>query len=177
MDKALLEKLQDCDRTVSQERHDNPEGHQRALYCGRVRTEARKQYAAAGGRAESMKEYLATLPFRFVREQAKEKNGQDMSVRVELQLTGAQATKFCLFIEHGKLQVEPGCAVDTGKGTAEKPNGDPINTRVTMPGNIYLQLVNGEMSAARAYLGGDIHIEGNKGLVKKMAEILPPHEG
>ena len=111
-------------------------------------------------RISSCQEYFATLDERFVPEQAK---GVNATFVYELDGTGGGT--WTVKINDGKLAVEPGNAA--------------ANPTVTykLAAEAYVQLANGEINGAKAFLTRKLKVSGSIPMAQTMNKVLPPLEG
>jgi putative sterol carrier protein len=109
-------------------------------------------------RISSCQEYFETVPERFVADQAK---GVDATFVYELDGNGGGT--WTVRVKDGTVSVEPGVAA---------------NPTVTykMAAEAYVQLANGEINGAKAFLTRKLKVSGSIPMAQKMNKFLPPLE-
>jgi|RhiMetdeSRZDD1v2_1073273.scaffolds.fasta_scaffold1783854_2 putative sterol carrier protein len=110
-------------------------------------------------RISSCQEYFATVQERFVADQAK---GVDATFVYELDGNGGGT--WTVRVKDGTVAVEQGSA----------PN--PTVT-YKMAAEAYVQLANGEINGAKAFLTRKLKVSGSIPMAQKMNKFLPPLEG
>ncbi len=111
-------------------------------------------------RISSCQEYFATLEERFVPEAAK-----GVTATFVYELDGANGGTWTVKVNDGKVSVEQGAA-DPKPTVTYKMNADA-----------YVQLANGEINGAKAFLTRKLKVSGSIPMAQKMNMFLPPLEG
>jgi putative sterol carrier protein len=93
-----------------------------------------------------------TLPFRFKPEKAK-----GIDVTTQINVTGVEGGNWTVTIKDQKLSVE--------EGTHASPT-----LTLKMNENDFLDLVNGRLSAEKAFFTGRVHFKGDIGLALKLRD-------
>ena len=109
-------------------------------------------------RVGSCQEYFETVHERFVPEQAKGVNATFV-----YELDGAGGGTWTVKVNDGKVEVVPGAS----------PN--PTVT-YKMAADAYVQLANGEINGAKAFLTRKLKVSGSIPMAQKMNKFLPPLE-
>ena len=93
-----------------------------------------------------------TLPVRFKPEKAK-----GIDVIAQVNITGIECGNWTIIIKDQKLQIT--------EGTHEKPT-----LTLKMNENDFLDMVNGKISAEKAFFTGRVHFKGDIGLALKLRD-------
>lgn len=101
----------------------------------------------------SVDEYFATLPERFVPDAAR-----GMHVVYQFDLDGQV---WQVAVDDGKIQVYRGA----------RRRADTV---LTMAGDDYVRMANGQLDGMRAYLGGRLKIAGSLRMARRMRALFPP---
>lgn len=104
----------------------------------------------------SVKEYVDTLPQRFVAGASK-----GVKAVFQFELAGEGGATFHVTVDDGTMKV--------AEGQAESPN-----TTIKMNGDDYVKMVNGKLSGTMAFMKGMLKVTGNVMLAQKMQTIFPP---
>lgn len=107
-------------------------------------------------RVTSAKDIFDNMPSVFVPEAAK-----GMNAVVQFELTGAGGGDWNATIKDGTLAV--------AQGRAASPT-----VTLTASAADYLAIVNGDLSAMKAYMGGRVKVKGDLNLVMKMQKLFRP---
>jgi putative sterol carrier protein len=103
--------------------------------------------------AKSPKEFFEkTLPARFKAEKAK-----DIDVVAQINISGPEGGNWTVTIKHQQLQVEEGIALS------------PILI-LKMNGKDFMELVNGKLSAEKAFFTGRVQFKGNIATALKLRD-------
>jgi putative sterol carrier protein len=106
----------------------------------------------------SVKDYIETLPQRFVPGASKGVNAV-----FQFELSGDGGTTFHVTVDDGTMKVTD--------GPASAPN-----TTIKMASTDYVDMVNGKLNGAMAFMKGKLKVSGNVMLAQKMQTIFPPHK-
>jgi putative sterol carrier protein len=109
-------------------------------------------------RINSCQEYFETVHERFVADQAK---GVDATFVYELDGNGGGT--WSVHVKDGTVSVQPG------------PTPNPTVT-YKMAAEAYVQLANGDINGAKAFLTRKLKIAGSIPMAQKMNKFLPPLE-
>ncbi len=104
----------------------------------------------------SVKEYVDTLPQRFVAGASK-----GVKAVFQFELSGEGGATFNVTVDDGTMKV--------ADGQAESPS-----TTIKMNGDDYVKMVNGKLSGTMAFMKGMLKVTGNVMLAQKMQAIFPP---
>ncbi|MCA9534840.1 MAG: SCP2 sterol-binding domain-containing protein [Myxococcales bacterium] len=108
-------------------------------------------------KVSSIDEYFARLGERFVASEAK-----GVSCVIQYDFSGDGSGQFHFAVEDGTLgPVTPG------------EHANPSVT-ITMKGEHFLQMGNGELDGAKAYMTRKMKVKGKIPLAQKMKKFLPP---
>jgi putative sterol carrier protein len=107
----------------------------------------------------SVKQYIETLPQRFVASAAK-----GVKAIYQFELSGEGGTTYHVVIDDGTFQVVEGA------------NASPSAT-IKMSAEDYVKMVNGKLSGTMAFMKGQMKVSGNVLLAQKLQSILPPAKG
>ena len=111
-------------------------------------------------KVSSISEYFERLGERFISSEAK-----GVSCVIQYDFSGDNSGQFHFSVEDGVL----------GPVTAgEHPNP---SVTITMKGEHFLQMGNGELDGAKAYMTRKMKVKGKIPLAQKMKKFLPPHGG
>jgi len=106
----------------------------------------------------SVKEYIDTLPQRFVADASK-----GMNATFQFELSGSEAQTFYVQVDDGKMAVHDGAS------------NSPSAT-IKMDSENYVKMVNGKLSGTMAFMKGQMKVTGNLLLAQKMQAVFPPHK-
>jgi putative sterol carrier protein len=96
--------------------------------------------------------FETTLPSRFKPEKAK-----GIDVITQINITGVEGGNWTLIIKDQKLQI--------AEGTHPSPN-----LTLKMNENDFLEMVNGKLSAEKAFFTGKVQFKGNIGVALKLRD-------
>ena len=107
-------------------------------------------------RVTSCQDYFDSVPERFIAEEAKGINAVFV-----YELDGPGGGTWTVTVNDGKVSVAPGAAT---------------NPTVTykMSADAYVQLANGEINGAKAFLTRKLKVSGSIPMAQKMNKFLPP---
>jgi len=107
-------------------------------------------------RVSSCKEYFETVPERFIAEEAKGVNAVFV-----YELDGPGGGTWTVTVKDGQVSVATGAAAE------------PTVT-YKMAAEAYVQLANGEINGAKAFLTRKLKVSGSIPMAQKMNKFLPP---
>jgi putative sterol carrier protein len=107
-------------------------------------------------RISSCKEYFETVGERFQPEQAK-----GIQATFVYELEGADGGTWTVRVADGKISVEPGAVPDA-------------TVTYKMKAADYVQLANGDLNGAKAFLTRKLKVGGSIPMAQKMNKFLPP---
>jgi putative sterol carrier protein len=106
----------------------------------------------------NVKEYIDTLPQRFVADAAK-----GMNAIFQFELSGPEAKTFHVTVDDGTMAVHEGAATTP-------------SATIKMDSENYVKMVNGKLSGTMAFMKGQMKVTGNLLLAQKMQAVFPPHK-
>jgi putative sterol carrier protein len=106
----------------------------------------------------SVKDYFETLPQRFVPSAAKGVNAV-----FQFELSGDGGGTYHVVVEDGTMKIVEGAAASP-------------STTIKMASSDYVDMVNGKLNGAMAFMKGKLKVAGNVMLAQKMQTIFPPHK-
>jgi putative sterol carrier protein len=104
----------------------------------------------------SVKHYFDTLQERFVPDAAK-----GVRAVYQFEISGEGGGTYHVKVDDGSMQVV--------EGAAESPS-----TTIKMSAEHYVEMVNGKLNGAMAFMTGKLKVTGNIGLAQKMQAFFPP---
>ncbi len=106
----------------------------------------------------SIKDYFDTLPQRFVPTAAKGVNAV-----FQFEISGDDGCTCHVVVEDGTMKIVDGAAASP-------------STTIKMASKDYVDMVNGKLNGAMAFMKGKLKVTGNVMLAQKMQTIFPPHK-
>ena len=108
-------------------------------------------YGVFMSKIDSLQQCFDMMPARFLPEQAAGENAV-----IQFDLTGDQAGQWYLVIQNGQLN-----SITEGKH-------DSADMQMSMPGDAWLAIANGDTNAMALFMQGKIRISGDMGMAMKM---------
>jgi putative sterol carrier protein len=109
-----------------------------------------------GLQVSNVKEYIDTLPARFVADASK-----GVHAVFQFELTGDGGATFHVAVDDGAMKVTDGQAASP-------------STTIKMNSEDYVKMFNGKLSGTMAFMKGLLKVTGNVMLAQKMQTIFPP---
>ena len=110
-------------------------------------------------RATSVQQIFDNMPKAFLPEQA-----QGLNATIQFELTGEGGGKWYTTVADGSLTTSP--------GTAAHPN-----LTLIAEAHDYLAIVNGDLDAMSAFMGGKVKVKGDINLAMKFQKMFRSPEG